>query len=84
MYLLQKYGLDAHKEDGEPWSVHHDMDILNNYVGRNIGYSYYKKTSAEIINEVQRYIDNGLCKRVDRRNGDTEDKLYPTDTTEKL
>lgn len=36
---------------------------------------------AEILREVQRYIDNGLCKRVDRRAGDTEDKLYPTDTT---
>lgn len=81
---VTKMWTDAHEEDGEPWSIHHDMDILNNYAGRNIGYEYYDSSYAEILQETQRYIDNGYCHRVDRRAGDTEDKLYPTDTTEKL
>ena len=80
---VTKTWTDAHEEDGEAWDVHHEMDMLNNYAGRNIGYSYYKKSEIEILNESQRYVDLGFCKRVDQRSGDVNPKLYPTDTSEK-
>ena len=55
---------DAHEQDGETWGVDHEMDVLNNSAGRNIGYDYYTRTEGEILGEVHRYVDEGICFRV--------------------
>lgn len=58
------------------------MDVQNNTTGRSIGARLYQDNSyGGIINETQRYIDNGMAVRIGEVNGVR--KIVATDKSEK-
>lgn len=64
-----KMWTDAHEEDGEPWGVDHEMDVLNNYAGRNIGYDYFNSSEGFLLKKTEYYVDNGWCWEIGEKNG---------------
>lgn len=65
-----KMWTDAHEQDGEPWSILHEMDILNNYAGRNIGYEHFNESEGFLLQEAERYVDEGLCWEIGEVDGE--------------
>lgn len=73
---------DVHEPVSDRGSIESKMDVQNNTTGRSIGARLYQDNSyGGMINETQRYIDNGMAVRIGEVNGVR--KIVATDKSEK-
>jgi hypothetical protein len=70
---------DAHEHYTEP-GPRRNMDLLNNAIGLAYVDSHNVPMfmGTNFFNTIETFIDNGGGWRIDRREGDTEDRLYRT------